>query len=116
MFNIDLKKQTDTGNMTYPRMPKLSSLRLPAATVLMTDSVFNSSEGFSPGNYFYSVNPAARWRAFPSRHNQKGGILAFTDGHAKYFKQAPTQGRAGNGFEPRLPDVIWNPPYRLANP
>jgi prepilin-type N-terminal cleavage/methylation domain-containing protein len=115
VFNIDLKKQTPTVNLPYPRMPKLSSLRLPSATVLMTDSVFNSSEGFSAGNTYYSVNPAARWRAFPSRHNQKGGILAFSDGHAKYFKQDIIK-QEQNGFEPRLPDVIWNPPYRLEFP
>ncbi len=115
VFNIDLKKATDTANMQYPKMPKVTNLRLPTATVFMTDSVFNSSEGFAQGNYYYSVNPAARWRAFPSRHNKLGGILAFVDGHAKYFKQAPLKQEQG-GFEPRLPDVIWNPPYRDANP
>lgn len=115
VFNIDLKKQTATANMDYPRMPKLSSLRKPTVTVLMTDSVFNSTEGFSAGNVYYSVNPAARWRAFPKRHNALGGILAFTDGHAKYFKQAPIKAEE-NGYEPRLADVIWNAPYREANP
>jgi prepilin-type N-terminal cleavage/methylation domain-containing protein len=116
VFNIDLKKKTESVNMDYPRMPKLTGLRKPASTVLMTDSVFNSSEGFSAGNVFYSVNPAARWRAFPSRHNKLGGILAFSDGHAKYFQQKPIKNEQSGGNEPLLPDVIWNPPYRDANP
>jgi prepilin-type N-terminal cleavage/methylation domain-containing protein len=115
VFNIDLKKESASGNMPYPRMPKLTGLRKPTSTVLMTDSVFNASEGFSEGNLYYSVNPAARWRAFPKRHNQLGGILAFTDGHAKYFKQAPIKNEQG-GYEPLLPDIIWNPPYRETNP
>ena len=115
VFNIDLKKENASANMTYPRMPKLTSLKSVTATVLMTDSVFSPDEGFSAGNLFYSVNPAARWRAFPSRHNKQGGILAFADGHAAYFKQSKVKDEK-NGFEPLLPDVIWNPPYRLANP
>jgi prepilin-type N-terminal cleavage/methylation domain-containing protein len=115
VFNINLKKETATANMPYPRMPKITSLKKPSATVLMTDSVFNSSEGFSAGNTFYSVNPAARWRAFPNRHSQLGGILSFTDGHASYFKQAPIKNEQ-NSNEPLLSDVIWNPPYREANP
>jgi prepilin-type N-terminal cleavage/methylation domain-containing protein len=115
VFNIDLKKETATVNMTYPRMPKLANLKSPSATVLMTDSVFSSDEGLSTGNLFYSVNPAARWRAFPTRHNKLGGILAFTDGHAAYFKQAKIKAEQ-NSNEPLLPDVIWNPPYRLDHP
>ena len=115
VFNIDLKKLDASANIPYPRMPKVTNLRKPSSTVLMTDSVFNSSEGFSAGNTYYSVNPAARWRAFPTRHNKQGGILAFVDGHAAYFKQAKIKNEQ-NGFEPLLQDVIWNPPYREANP
>ncbi len=115
VFNIDLKMETETDRMTYPRMPKLASLKNASATVLMTDSVFNSSEGFTAGNLFYSVNPAARWRAFPTRHNRLGGILAFCDGHAAYYKQAKINAEQ-NSHEPLLPDVIWNPPYRLTHP
>jgi prepilin-type processing-associated H-X9-DG protein len=115
VFNIDMKKLNEASNMPYPRMPKMINLQKPVATVLMTDSVFNSTEGFAAGNYFYSVNPAARWRAFPTRHNKLGGILAFCDGHAAYFKQVKIKAEQ-NGFEPLLPDVIWNPPYRLLNP
>ncbi len=123
VMNIDLKKDAGDpspgvsgGNMPYPLMPKLSGLAKPAATVLLTDSIFNSSEGFSSGNTFYSVNPAARWRAFPSRHSKLGGILNFTDGHAAYFKQATIKNQQADGNEPLLSDVIWNPPYRLLHP
>lgn len=115
VFNIDLKWETESSKFAYPRMPKLASFKSPTATVLMTDSVFSSDEGFSAGNLFYSVNPAARWRAFPTRHNKMGGILAFTDGHAAYFKQSKVKAEQ-NSHEPLLPDVIWNPPYRLTNP
>jgi prepilin-type processing-associated H-X9-DG protein len=85
----------------------------------MTDSIFNSSEGFTAGNLYYSVNPAARYVAFPKRHNKQGGILAFCDGHAAYFKQAKIKDLQGSDpatGEPLLPDVIWNPPWRLEHP
>jgi prepilin-type processing-associated H-X9-DG protein len=117
VFNIDLKWQTISDRMLYPRMPKLSNLDKVTSTVLMTDSVFSSDEGFTSGNLFYSVNPAARYTAFPNRHNKQGGILAFCDGHAAYFKRAKINtGGSGATGEPLLPDVVWNPPWRLANP
>ena len=123
VMNIDLKKNPSDPNpgvgastLPYPVMPKLGGLAKPSATVLITDSVFNSTEGFSAGNTFYSVNPAARWRAFPSRHNKQGGVLNFMDGHAAYFKQSVIKKEQANGNEPLLGDVIWNPPYRVAFP
>jgi prepilin-type N-terminal cleavage/methylation domain-containing protein len=123
VMNIDLKKSSDdpspgvtAGNIQYPGMPKLSSLRKISATVLLTDSIFNSTEGFSSGNRYYSVNPAARWRAFPARHDRAGGILNFTDGHASYYKQAVIKEQQADGNEPLLGDVIWNPPYRAVRP
>ncbi len=123
VMNIDLKKDAgdpnpgvSAGNMPYPLMPKLTGLAKPSATVLLTDCIFNSSEGFTAGNTYYSVNPAARWRAFPSRHNKLGGILNFTDGHAAYYKQATIKNQQADGNEPLLSDVIWNPPYRVAHP
>jgi prepilin-type N-terminal cleavage/methylation domain-containing protein len=123
VMNIDLKKSdadpspgVSASNMTYPQMPKLGNLANPSATVLLTDSIFNSSEGFSAGNNFYSVNPAARWRAFPSRHGKIGGVLNFMDGHSGYFKQSYIKNEQANGNEPLLKDVIWNPPYRLRFP
>ncbi|MEI6782321.1 MAG: prepilin-type N-terminal cleavage/methylation domain-containing protein [Verrucomicrobiota bacterium] len=119
VFNIDLKWENETDRMPYPRMPKLSSIKSPSATVLMTDSIFSADEGFSAGNLFYSVNPAARYVAFPKRHNKQGGILTFIDGHAAYFKQVKIKNQQGSNAatgEPLLPDVIWNPPWRLAHP
>jgi len=80
----------------------------------MTDQYFNSREG--PANAFYSVNPAARWRAFPKRHSGAGGILVFFDGHSSYHKQATINNQQTDGNEPLLGDVIWNPLYRAANP
>ena len=117
-MNIDLKKDpadpnpgVSAGTLTYPKMPKLSDLK-PTQTVLMLDTVFNSTEGFSAGNTFYSVNPAARWVAFPSRHLREGGVLTFCDGHASYWKQKIIKNEQSNGNEALLPEVIWNPPYR----
>jgi prepilin-type N-terminal cleavage/methylation domain-containing protein/prepilin-type processing-associated H-X9-DG protein len=115
VFNIDLKMATDADRMPYPRMPKLANLKQVSATVLMTDAVFSPTEWPGTPNTYFSVNPAARWRAFPSRHSKQGGILAFCDGHAAYFKQAKISAEQ-NSHEPRLADVIWNPPYRVANP
>ena len=118
VMNIDLKKSDTVGvtgsTYTYPLMPKLTSIRKPTSTVFMTDQYFNSTEG--PANAFYSVNPAARWRAFPKRHNKLGGVLVFLDGHSSYYKQATINNQQANGNEPLLPDVIWNPQYREANP
>jgi len=123
VMNIDLKKDPSdpnpgvtAGNLPHPLMPKLGGLAKPTATVLLTDSVFNSTEGFSAGNNTYSINPAARWRAFPSRHNKLGGILNFMDGHAAYHKQSVIKNQQADGNEPLLGDVIWNPPYRVKFP
>jgi len=116
-MNIDLKKDpndpsgVNAGRMPWPKMPKLTDLK-PTQTVLMLDTVFNSTEGFTAQNYTYSVNPMARWRAFPKRHMREGGILVFCDGHASYWKQNVIKNEQANGNEPLLPDVIWNPPYR----
>ena len=118
VMNIDLKKADATGvtggNRTYPIMPKLTSIPKPVATVFMTDQYFNSSEGTA--NAFYSVNPAARWRVFPTRHSKQGGILVFLDGHSAYFKQPYIKNEQPDKNEPLNPDVIWNALYRQANP
>ena len=118
VMNLDLKKSDAAGvtggNRPYPAMPKLTSIPKSSATVFMTDQYFNSTEG--PANAYYSVNPAARWRAFPKRHSAQGGILVFLDGHSAYYKQAYINNQQANGNEPLNGDVIWNPPYRLANP
>ena len=120
VMNIDLKKADSSGvtggNRTYPSMPKQTSIPKQSATVFMTDQYFNYTEG--TGNTFYSVNPAARWRVFPTRHSKQGGILVFFDGHSAYFKQsyAGKPSEQANGNEALNGDIIWNFLYRQANP
>lgn len=118
VMDLDLKKADASGvtgpNRPYFAMPKLTAIPKPTATVFMADQYFNSTEGTA--NAFYSVNPAARWRVFPTRHSKQGGILVFLDGHSSYFKKSYVDNQQGNGNEPLLPDVIWNPLYRQANP
>ena len=118
IMNIDLKKSDGTGvtgaTRSYPTMPKLTMISKSSATVFMADQYFNSKEG--PANIYYSVNPAARWRAFPKRHSTQGGILVFLDGHSAYYKQSVINNQQADGNEPLLGDVIWNPLYRQANP
>ena len=121
-MNIDLKAQYNAGTggsstMPYPQMPKVSNLTKPSVVVLMTDMAFNSKE-WPYDNTFYSVNPAGRWRVFPMRHSSKqGGILAFVDGHSQYFKWSYVYNKANpNGQELLLPDIVWSPGFRAANP
>jgi prepilin-type N-terminal cleavage/methylation domain-containing protein len=124
VMNIDLKRVAAAnppgGYMPFPQEPKLSSLHQPSATVLMEDAVFNYAEGqavgYTAGNYTYSVNPALRWRSFPSRHSGSGGILNFVDGHSSFYKSSYINRQQASAWEWLNPDVIWNPPYRLANP
>jgi hypothetical protein len=120
-MNIDLKRVNDgtyTAAMSYPQMTKMTLLQKPTATVFMFDCVFDPVTEIVNGSPQYnSVNPANRQNSFASRHNQ-GGLINFFDGHASYFKLGYIQGNpsgAGEG-EPLLPDVIWDPPYRAANP
>jgi prepilin-type N-terminal cleavage/methylation domain-containing protein/prepilin-type processing-associated H-X9-DG protein len=115
-MNIDLKKETPDVDLPYPTMPKVPTLLKPSAVVLMVDTVFNSSE-WNFNNDYYSVNPAVRWRQFPRRHNgREGGILAFIDGHSSFYKYSYVVPNPDQPNELRLPDIIWNPPYRLQNP
>ncbi len=115
VMNIDLKKQTEGDNFAYPKMPKLTAFSKPTATVLMFDCVFNPRTEVVNGSPQYnSVNPANRWRSFAARHNV-GGNIAFLDGHsASYRLKTITNGAAT--YEARNPDIIWNAPYRTANP
>jgi len=108
-FNIDLKKPY-TGPANYPKMPKLTQITKPSATVLMFDVVFNPvTEVVNASPQYNSVNPANRWKSLGVRHD-KGLVINFCDGHAVYFKtnsilSAPTlPGTA----EPGNPDVIWD--------
>jgi len=120
-MNIDLKKTKDSqGNIVdfqYPRMPRESDLKLPSATVFMFDMAFNSTD-WPYQNAFYSVNPAGRFKVFAKRHSSKeGSIIAFVDGHVKYFKwnYVVRLDDPNTVVEPLRPDIIWNPPYRVDN-
>ncbi len=118
VMNIDLKRvasATAPGSyLPFPREPRLASLSKPSATVFMEDAVFNYAEGqavgYTSGNYTYSVDPALRWRSFPSRHGKAGGILNFVDGHSSFYKSAYINRQQPNAWEWLNPDVIWNPP------
>jgi prepilin-type N-terminal cleavage/methylation domain-containing protein len=120
-MNIDLKRADDgvyTSARPYPQMPKLTALSKPTATVFMFDCVFDPiTEIVNAAPQYNSVNPANRQNSFGYRHSQ-GGLINFFDGHASYFKLKYIQGNPSNAGEqePLLPDVIWDPPYRAANP
>jgi prepilin-type N-terminal cleavage/methylation domain-containing protein/prepilin-type processing-associated H-X9-DG protein len=114
-MNIDLKKETDIANFNYPQMPKMSSFQRPTSVVMLFDCVFNPHTEIVNGSpSFNSVNPANRWRSYASRHNS-GGVINFLDGHAKYYKNSYVTNSAGSN-EGRLSDIIWNAPWRMANP
>jgi prepilin-type N-terminal cleavage/methylation domain-containing protein/prepilin-type processing-associated H-X9-DG protein len=120
-MNIDLKRTSPGGldAMPYPQMPKTTSFQKPTATVFMFDCCFDPvSEAVNASPYYNSVNPANRQNSFASRHD-RGGIIAFLDGHAAIFKSSyitnnPSYNSSvGGGYnEPALPDVIWDAPYR----
>lgn len=115
VMNIDLKRSADgTSAMPYPTMPKTSTFRQPSATVFMYDCVFDPlTEVVNGSPQYNSVNPANRQNSFAARHS-KGGQINFFDGHVNYFKTAYVQSSPSGGgeFEPILPDIIWDPPYR----
>ena len=120
VMNCDLKRSNATDNETsdnayiYPQMPKMSSFRKTSATVFMFDQVFDPiTEVVNNSPQFNSVNPADRQNSFASRHD-KGGTIVFLDGHAAWFKTSYIQDNPSTGgeFEPLLPDVIWDAPYR----
>jgi prepilin-type N-terminal cleavage/methylation domain-containing protein len=121
VMNIDLKRENSgiyTTAMGYPQMPKMTAFKQPTATVFMFDCVFDPVTEIVNGSPQYnSVNPANRQNSFASRHN-KGGCINFLDGHVDYFKTSYIQNNPSSGgeSEPLLPDVIWDPPYRAANP
>ena len=126
VMNIDLKRSFSTvssspGNsLPYPQEPRIITLLHPSATVFMEDAVFNYAEGqavgYSSANYTFSNDTALRWRSFPKRHNGKGGILSFLDGHASFYNEAYLVPQQSNGYEKILSDVIWSPAYRTLAP
>jgi prepilin-type processing-associated H-X9-DG protein len=114
-MNIDLKKQTPDANITYPLMPKLAAFPKPSATVLLFDGAFNPRTEIVNGSPQYnSVDPATRWRSFSGRHS-KGGTIGFLDGQAKVYSARYVTNGAST-YEPLRADIIWNAPYRIANP
>ncbi|HEV2695795.1 MAG TPA: type II secretion system protein [Verrucomicrobiae bacterium] len=127
VMNIDLKGMTANSYiqapgdyMPFPQEPKLSSLSKPSATVFMSEAVFSYTEGQAAGyrmdNHSCSISPALRWRSFPSRHSNSGGILNFTDGHASFYKMDYVNRQQANRWEWLNPDIVWNPAYRTSNP
>jgi prepilin-type processing-associated H-X9-DG protein len=122
VMNIDLKhnttKYTVAGSYPYPQMPKMTQIRRPTDTVFMFDSAF-SPTAETPSSY-NSVNPAARWRSFASRHN-RGGIVLLLDGHVEYFKTLVVTNGGNPASTPtstleyNYSPVIWNPVYRDAH-
>jgi len=123
IMNIDLKRQqpgyANSDAYDYPKMPKLSTILQSSRTVLLFDTVFNPvTEVVNGSPQFNSVNPANRWRSFAARHNL-GGIASFIDSHAEYIKlQVATNSGTMSGTAQEYPNakLIWNPPYRQANP
>ena len=116
-MNIDLKRTGEsdyTKPLTYPQMPKASSLRNPSSTVFMFDMVFDPvTEVVNTAPQYNSVNPAGRQNSFAARHSM-GGVINFVDGHDGYFKTSYVQANptTDGEKEPLNPDIIWDPPYR----
>jgi len=117
VMNLDLKLKTTIdngvqGNMfPYPTMPKLSQVRMPSATVLLTEQAFSETqETYTASPSRNGILPSHRWNNFSKRHND-GGTLVFLDGHSKAYKwdyvfnkAAPTgRKEVFNG------DIWWNP-------
>jgi prepilin-type processing-associated H-X9-DG protein len=121
VMNIDLKATTPIGGsygkLPYPRMPKLSTVPKPSATVLLTEATFSPSRerylATASDADRNGIFPAARSYRFVKRHQDAGGNLVFIDGHSSYFRRsyitngAPSDGGA-NRAEKLNQDVIWN--------
>ncbi len=118
-MNIDLKKKDASANLTYPLMPKLTSISRPTDTVFLFDCVFSPSTEVVNGSPQYnSVNPANRWRSFASRHSL-GGDIVFMEGHVGYYKTTVVQASGtmtGTVTEYPGTPLIWNVPYRVLKP
>jgi prepilin-type processing-associated H-X9-DG protein len=124
MMNLDLKAleyiHPGYAAMAYPKEPKLSNIRMPSATVMLTEAVFSPvlevvtpegqslNVGSSPANW--ATFPACRWTYFSWRHNKQGSLV-FLDGHSALFKHSyvfnlnPTP---DSRDEVDNPDVIWD--------
>jgi len=119
VMNIDLKDISPMGGaytaISYPQMPKITTVPKPSATVLLTECLFiPTHEQDAPDGSFIrnGIFPAARHARFPYRHSM-GGNLVFLDGHSSYYKRAAITNGANsdNGvyrIERPNPEVIWN--------
>jgi prepilin-type N-terminal cleavage/methylation domain-containing protein/prepilin-type processing-associated H-X9-DG protein len=121
VMNIDLKKADATGvtgpNLGFPDMPRMAQIIKPTSTVLMYDSVFDPvGEVVNTSPQFNSVNPANRWRSFAVRHSNRGGNVAFLDGHSAYVATNSILPQQANTNEKLGVDIIWNNQYRAVNP
>jgi prepilin-type N-terminal cleavage/methylation domain-containing protein/prepilin-type processing-associated H-X9-DG protein len=117
VMNLDLKLKSSIVNgvvgnsFNYPDMPRLATLRMPSATVLLTEVTFSPSlENYVPSPDRNGIFPAARWTYFPKRHNNRG-VLVFLDGHSSMFKWEYVFNANANPsrLEKFNPDIWWNP-------
>jgi prepilin-type N-terminal cleavage/methylation domain-containing protein/prepilin-type processing-associated H-X9-DG protein len=121
-MDLDLKLkhsiiQGVIGNeFLYPAMPKFSDIRYPSGQVAFSEAIFSPvievlPAGLSPGSRD-GVYPSLRWTEFTVRHN-KGGSLAFIDGHASLQKWAYVYNQAPGASSTRVEkmnfDIWWNP-------
>lgn len=120
VMNIDLKATTPItgsyGKIPYPNMPKLSIVRNPSATVLLTEAAFSPTKE----TYLATASDAGRNGIFPCARSYRfamrhtvGGNLVFIDGHSSFFKRSYiTNGLPSDGGSDRAEklngDVIWN--------
>jgi prepilin-type N-terminal cleavage/methylation domain-containing protein/prepilin-type processing-associated H-X9-DG protein len=114
-MNMDLKFRSSIINgvegntYAYPDMPRVTTLRKPAATVLLMEVAFSPvSESYTGDPTLNGVLPAARANRMAIRHNGKGGNLVFIDGHAQYYMRSYVT-NGGGVVEKNNADVIWNP-------
>jgi prepilin-type N-terminal cleavage/methylation domain-containing protein/prepilin-type processing-associated H-X9-DG protein len=127
-FDLDMKLKSSLKNnvvknsYTYPTMPKLTSIRNPAAQVVLFEQAFSphlETYSGSPAGSNASRNgilPSERWGMFAQRHN-KGGNIVFLDGHSARFKYdyVYNQNSPDNRTEKYNPDIWWNPNRDINN-
>jgi prepilin-type N-terminal cleavage/methylation domain-containing protein/prepilin-type processing-associated H-X9-DG protein len=117
VMNIDLKDISPMGGsytaLPYPQMPKISAVKKPSSTVLLTECAFSPTHELeAPSPDRNGCFPAARSARFPQRHTA-GGNLVFIDGHSAFFKRSSITNGSGsdsgaNRIERDNPEVIWN--------
>jgi prepilin-type processing-associated H-X9-DG protein len=126
VMNLDLKLKSDicangvVGNSAvYPNMPKLSTIRMPSATVLLAEVAFSPTLETYVGSSASrnGIFPAARWTYFSKRHNDRG-VLVFLDGHSAMFtwKYVYNANPSCSRVEVFNADIWWNPNRDVAKP